>query len=359
MSTVPIRLFRLSDLFRPAAPDLPEPLCQSSRAVRYYGYARTALRDALTVAGLRGGDEVLLPDLICMSVMAPLHDLGLTPRFYGLGAALHPDLESARQLVSPRTKAFIGINYFGFPFPIQPVRSFCGEYGLWLIEDNAHGFLGRENDVALGQRGDLGVFSFRKTIPLVNGAALIVTHPTLLDRLAGLPRRVKREPGLGRWVSSNFLKRFALKFWPRIGPKIDALVGGLWPEVSESDDEHSVPDFAFDHTSHWLLRRWPLVVEAQERRRRYAEIGQAIAGRDDIAPVCHSLATGVVPQAFPALVTDPARWFSWAARAKVRAYAWPIPPQSLRERTANGWGRKLILLPVTTDIAEQMAIASV
>lgn len=355
---MPSTPLRLSDLFKRSPQRLPEPLCGSRGTVRYYGYARTALRDALTVADLCAGDEVLLPDLICRSVIAPLHDLGVAPRFYRLGTALHPDLDSAREFLSPRTKAFIGVNYFGLPFPIEPVRSFCREHGLWLIEDNAHGFLGTENDVALGQRGDLGIFSFRKTVPLLNGAALVVIHPALRDRLAALPRPVKRESGLGRWVALNFFKWFAPKCGPRIGPKIDALVRRVWPEMPEPDEEYGVPDFAFDPMSHWLLRRWPLGAEAQERRRRYCEISHVIAGRDDIASLCRSIAPGVVPQAFPALVTKPSQWFRWAAQAKVKAYSWPTAPRSLRERTANGWGGRLILLPVTTDIADQVATAN-
>jgi len=145
------------------------------RPFRCFSYGRRALAEALRVSGVGEGDAVLLPGLICRDLLSALAARGATAKFYpvtpGLRLGAHPaDL--------PPAKAVIAVNYFGFPQELSPFREYCRNTGAVLIEDNAHGLFSRdEQGRYLGTRGDLGIFSLRKTVPLLNGAALVVNAP--------------------------------------------------------------------------------------------------------------------------------------------------------------------------------------
>src|SRR5437868_11347176 len=53
-----------------------------------YSLARHALRSGLEALGLRKGDRVLLPELICRDVLAPFSELGIEILFYKVNEAL-------------------------------------------------------------------------------------------------------------------------------------------------------------------------------------------------------------------------------------------------------------------------------
>ena len=140
--------------------------------VYYYSFGRHALHQALRSGGVVSGDVVLMPELICRDLLSAVNALGATVKYYSVGRDLqfNDDLKTL-----PHAKAIVAVNYFGFPQDLGPFRQYCEKNESLLIEDNAHGFLSHdENFNLLGTRGDVGVFSLRKTLPLYNGAALVV-----------------------------------------------------------------------------------------------------------------------------------------------------------------------------------------
>jgi hypothetical protein len=150
--------------------------------IRYFAYGRHALAAALQAAGVAAGDAVLVPAFICREVLSALHACGANVVYYPVGRALEPACNPAEL---PRAKAIIAVDYFGFAQNLAPFIQYCVRSGATLIEDNAHGLFSRdESGRALGTRGDLGVFSLRKTLPAPNGAALSVNNPAYLPAVA-------------------------------------------------------------------------------------------------------------------------------------------------------------------------------
>ena len=137
----------------------------------YYSLARWALVDALRAFGVGGGDRVLIPALICRDVLAALNMVGAMPAFYSVSSQLDPTTFDD----VPGLKAVMAVNYFGFPQDLTPFRRLCARTGAALIEDNAHGLFSKDEDGRwLGGRGDAGLFSFRKTIAVPDGGALVL-----------------------------------------------------------------------------------------------------------------------------------------------------------------------------------------
>ncbi|RLI54134.1 MAG: hypothetical protein DRP09_13930 [Candidatus Thorarchaeota archaeon] len=55
----------------------------------------------------------------------------------------------------------------------------CKDNNLFLIEDCAHAFLSKYNGKLLGSFGDLSFFSYRKTLPVPDGALLACNNPAI------------------------------------------------------------------------------------------------------------------------------------------------------------------------------------
>ena len=159
----------------------------AGRNARLYSLARHALVGALRVVRISRGQGVLVPEFICRDLLASIHAAGAEPVYYPVDRSLAPQLPPP----APDVKAVVAVNYFGFPQPLDPFRAYCAGRDAALIEDNAHGFLSRDDKgEPLGSRGDLGLFSLRKTFAFPDGAALVVNRQDWVDRLpAPLPCR--------------------------------------------------------------------------------------------------------------------------------------------------------------------------
>jgi hypothetical protein len=151
--------------------ELTEKLLSSDR-VQFFSLARYALIEALKISGVNYGDCVLIPEYICNEVVAEIELNGIDILFYKVDYNLKPIGSPDKW---PKAKAILIVNYFGFPQDIEPFQQYVKRVGAISIEDNAHGFLSRDGDGKwLGLRADIGVFSFRKSICLSDGAALFL-----------------------------------------------------------------------------------------------------------------------------------------------------------------------------------------
>lgn len=130
------------------------------------------MRDALRYAGVESGDSVMLPSFICRDLLASVAELGAKTIFYEVDQSLKPSSLDATRSV----KAIVAVNYFGFAQDLKIFKDFAIATGAIVIEDNAHGYLSRdENNQQLGGREKFGVTSFRKTLLVENGAILTTT----------------------------------------------------------------------------------------------------------------------------------------------------------------------------------------
>lgn len=139
-----------------------------------FAYGRQALRHGLRILGISAGDNVLVPDYICNVIESAFGDLRIEIDYYAILEDLTPDFEDIEKKITLKTKALLSVNYFGLPAPIEAIRAFCKAHQLFFIEDNAQGFFGKKNGQRLGTFGDVGFTSFRKSIPLIHGAALYI-----------------------------------------------------------------------------------------------------------------------------------------------------------------------------------------
>jgi len=197
----------------------------STSRARFFSLARYGMIEAFKLSDVKEGDCVLIPEFICRDIVASIRTIGARVLFYSTGKDLSP-LDSSEKW--PKAKVVLATNYFGFPQDLKPFKEYAIRTGAVIVEDNAHGFLSKdESGNWLGLRTDIGIFSYRKTLCLSDGASIVVNKTQLLPFLekqvssigAGYSPRVrlkyliKNIPilGLSLWLSITLLTRFIRK----------------------------------------------------------------------------------------------------------------------------------------------------
>lgn len=324
-----------------------------SRRTTFYGYGRQALAEALRRAAVNPGDAVLVPAFICREALSSLAAIGATPRFYAVDATLRTDV-AALELGAPGgARAVLAVNYFGFPQPLAPFRQWCRARGAALIEDNAHGFLSMEGDVPLGRRGDLGVFSLRKTLALPNGAALVDNRDEaevsdsssfrFSGSTAAAERRYRLKAALKRMMELGGL-RFTRAAVAAIRLARLATTGSRIPRATPLA-ETAIPQESCAPLALRLLARCDLAAERERRWTLYRRSREVLDGTRGVHPFAADLPDGVVPQGFPFRYTgdDPDSLVRSLWRRGVSVHRWPDLPSVVRASAPDHYLRVMLV----------------
>lgn len=120
-----------------------------------------ALKVALTAAGVKPGDEVVVPVATFVSTVSAVAELGAIPVLVDVDAATRTiapaSLDSA---VSATTKAVIPVHLHGAPAAMNDILTIAESAGLRVIEDCAQGHGAEVSGRPVGSLGDFGCFSY-------------------------------------------------------------------------------------------------------------------------------------------------------------------------------------------------------
>ena len=304
-------------------------------ALRYFSLARYALAAGLNALGVRAGALVLLPEYICRDVLAALHVAGAVPVYYPVDAHLAPALAPGEW---PDAAAVLMVNYFGFAQDPEPFEQYRARTGARLIEDNAHGFLSRDASGRwLGRRGDVGLFSLRKTFLFDNGAALTLESPHAslppqLDEMytpgAGSIRMRRALHGLpaGRRIAAFAARAVRLVRKSFIARRMST--GPALTAVAD-DAETSIPGSAAPFQGFArMLAEQEFTAEVSRRRALYAML-EPRARALGMMPVFETLPAETVPYGLPVYCDDAAPLARLAASAHLDWIQWPDLPKAV------------------------------
>jgi len=307
---------------------------------RYYAFARQALVQALVLARVQPGDNVLVPALICKDVVASIHTVGAHPIFYSVDKSLCPvELASV-----PRTTAVIAVNYFGFAQDLAIFHEFCSKTGAKLIEDNAHGYLSADvHGKLLGTRSHFGITSIRKTIRIPDGAQLSVNDP---ESLHSVPEQIPfQHKFLGfrftlQAILVNLQKicRLPILYWSQVLTRLlRKVVTGVALPSSPPNAEFEKIDLSAPRDSS-MKRIMKLNIDKEMRRRRalYDTVSQLVP-KSSATRVFESLPTNCVPYGFPFYGdTESAKGIEGMVRQLgVEVINWPELPESVNENAPD------------------------
>lgn len=137
---------------------------------------------ALDLAGVRPGDEVIIPAITFIATASPVLRKGAKVVFADVQRdTVNMDPADVASKITSRTKAIVPVHIGGYPVDMDPIMDMAREKGITVIEDAAHGFGGTYKGKALGTVGDYGAFSFHevKNITSLGEGGVLVSNNDL------------------------------------------------------------------------------------------------------------------------------------------------------------------------------------
>lgn len=137
----------------------------------------SALELSCLVAGIKEGDEVILPSFGFVSAANAVVLRGGRPVFADIDLdTWNLSLETVEPLVSKKTKAIITVHYAGSGAGVEELREVCERRGVFLIEDAAQSLGAKRNGAVIGPTPWTTCFSLHETKNIVCGeGGLIMT----------------------------------------------------------------------------------------------------------------------------------------------------------------------------------------
>lgn len=155
-----------------------------------------ALEMSAMLLDISPGDEVILPSFTFVSTANAFIMRGAKPVFVDIRPdTLNMDENKLEKLITKRTKAIVLVHYAGVGCEMDRICEIALKYNISIVEDNAHGFLGRYRAKYLGSFGVLSALSFHETknFSCGEGGALIINDAKLIERA-----EIIREKGTDR-----------------------------------------------------------------------------------------------------------------------------------------------------------------
>ena len=148
-----------------------------------------ALVAALQAAGIRFGDEVIVPAYTWDGTAAAVLFTGAVPIF----ADVEPDtycldVEAVGRAITPRTRAVMPVHLAMRFVRMDALLALAAERDLLVIEDCAHAHGGQYQGRGAGSMGDLGCFSFQssKLVTCGEGGIVITSRLDCFEMLQSL-----------------------------------------------------------------------------------------------------------------------------------------------------------------------------
>ncbi len=143
-----------------------------------------ALHAALFAAGIKPGDEVILPAYAWSADLLAILAVGATPVIAPIDETLGLDARAIALCCTKKTKAAIAVHMRGMPCNVKALRRETKRLKLALIEDCAQCLGGTVAGKPVGSFGDIAIFSFQynKLITSGEGGALVTDNQGFFDR---------------------------------------------------------------------------------------------------------------------------------------------------------------------------------
>jgi perosamine synthetase len=180
-------------------------------------------------AGIGEGDEVITsPYSFAASANCFIYEGGV-PVFADIDPrTLNLDPAAVEAAVTPRTKAIVAVDIYGYPCELDPLREIAAKHGLALIQDSCEALGAQYKGRPVGSHGPSAVFAFYPNKQITTGeGGMVTTHSEEEWRLL---RSLRNQ---GRGDTGGWLEHVRLGFNYRIDDIRAALGIGQLEKLDE------------------------------------------------------------------------------------------------------------------------------
>lgn len=213
-----------------------------------------ALEMAAMLLQIHPGDEVIVPAFTFVSTVNAFVLRGATPIFVDIRRdTLNLDETQLEKLITPRTKVILPVHYAGVGCEMDSILDIAKQYGVAIVEDNAHGLFGKYKGKYLGTFGCLATQSFHETknYSCGEGGALLLNDPQYIDRA-----EIIREKGTNR---NRFFRGQVDKYtWVDLGSSYlpsDILAAFLYAQLEAREriqaKRQLIWEYYYQHLQNW------------------------------------------------------------------------------------------------------------
>ena len=161
----------------------------------------SALHMAFLAAGIKSGDEVIVPSFTFAATANSVVLAGGTPIFADIEQDFfNMDPKAAEDAITPRTRALMPVHLYGHPAAMREYKDIASRNNLLLFEDAAQAHAATLDDIPVGAWGVAASFSFYPTKNMTSGEGGMVVTPcdhiarkTKLLRNQGMEKRYENE----------------------------------------------------------------------------------------------------------------------------------------------------------------------
>ncbi|MFC1721868.1 DegT/DnrJ/EryC1/StrS family aminotransferase [Patescibacteria group bacterium] len=270
-----------------------------NKGVYYFTYGRHALLSAFEIINLRPEENIIYPASICKTATDPALEYTKDLRFYELNDNIKETPDKIETLIDKKTRIVVVVHYAGFPARIEVVRSLCKKHNVLLIEDCSMALFSRHKDQLLGSFGDIAIFSFKKSLPIFEGAALVINNEHLPEPTNFGIDNKKIDSQRRKWLQIS--KEAGAKFRKNQKPDRKFLLRELDKQRDILGVYKNFPKY--NPVSKEILKRTNSKKVIELRRRNYKYVLQNI-DKTRFIPIYDPLPEGVCPMTFPVFTDD-------------------------------------------------------
>lgn len=151
---------------------------------------------AALLAGIKEGDEVIMPAYTFVSTADAFVLRGATPVFVDIRPdTMNIDEKLIEAAITDKTRAIVPVHYAGVSCEMDTIMDIAKRHKLLVIEDAAQGIMSTYKGKALGTIGDFGCYSFHETknYSMGEGGALLIRDEKYVE-----DAEIIREKGTNR-----------------------------------------------------------------------------------------------------------------------------------------------------------------
>jgi perosamine synthetase len=149
-----------------------------------------ALHTALAAAGVKAGDEVILPSFTFVATAEVVVFNRARPVFVDIDPVTYTVSPRAiEKAVTKKTRAIMPVDLYGMPADMKPIREIADEHCLKIIEDAAQAHGATYQARPLGAFADVACWSFYGSKNMTTGEGGMLT--TNSDEIAEKPRYIR------------------------------------------------------------------------------------------------------------------------------------------------------------------------